>query len=148
DSINASEDYLESLAATGTLVVSLDHHAQGRFPSQLVINPLLAPGREAFSFGSQTQLLLGSRYVLIRPEMRRARAARAQEPPEPFRVLIALGEDDPNSQVEKLAVQLLAISRLSRIDLAIRSHHPDREKLQALAEAHPEQLEVVTETSE
>lgn len=148
DSPNANEDYLNALAATGTLVVSMDHHANVSFPSGLVINPLLGPGKDVYSFGGRTQLLLGQRYALIRPEMRRARAARSQEPPEPYRALIALGEDDPNNQVEKLANQLLAISRVARITLAIRNHHPDREKLQQLVEAHPEQIDLAIEPTE
>src|SRR6516162_6312690 len=45
-----SEPYLAELVATGSLIVSLDHLANGCFPSQLVINPLLGPGREAYEF--------------------------------------------------------------------------------------------------
>ena len=67
--------------ATGTLLVSMDHLASTRFPSRLVINPLLAPGREAYTFELGTQLLLGARYALVRSEIRRMRPVRAQEPP-------------------------------------------------------------------
>src|SRR5262245_44810104 len=114
----ASSSYLAELQRTGALVVSIDHHAQIQFPSQLVINPLLGPGKEAYEHGPRTQLLLGPRYGLVRSEIRRLRAARAQEPgPLPsangksrsdqYRALIALGDDDPNQQTLELTRILL-----------------------------------------
>src|SRR6266852_3413465 len=55
DAPEANEEYLAPLAATGTLVVSLDNLAGIRFPSRLVINPLLGPGRESYAFERGTQ---------------------------------------------------------------------------------------------
>src|SRR5262249_11094038 len=98
DAPDAHEKYLNEVRSTGTMLVSIDHLAQTNFPSRLVINPLLGPGRDAYSFERGAQLLLGERYVIVRPEIRRVRPARAQEPPQPFRALIALGDDDPNGQ--------------------------------------------------
>lgn len=152
DAPEASEEYLKELVDTGALVVSLDSLAQVRFPSQLVINPLLGPGREAYEFYPGAQLLLGSRYALVRPEVRRVRPIRAQEPAQPspstYRVLLALGDDDPNHQVEKLARQLLNISKLEKIDLAVRPQHPDLERLRSLAASMPERIEVAVEPAE
>src|SRR5205807_3239615 len=108
DAAEANEEHLSALDATGVLVVSVDHLASTRFPSRLVIHPLLGPGRDAYMFEAGTQLLLGTRYALVRPEIRRVRPARAQEPPQPFRALIALGDDDPNRQTGVLARHLAA----------------------------------------
>ena len=72
----------------------LDSLATTVFPSQLVINPLLGPTREDYAFYPGTQLLLGSRYAIVRPEIRRIRPIRAQEPAQPFRIMVALGDDD------------------------------------------------------
>src|SRR5438552_9653567 len=133
----ASEEYLKELVDTGTLVVSLDSLANVRFPSHLVLNPLLGPGRDSYEFYPGTQLLLGPRYALVRPEIRRVRPIRSQEPAQPspstYRVLVALGDDDPNHQVQKLARQLLSISKLEKIDLAVRPQHPDLPQLRELA---------------
>jgi spore coat polysaccharide biosynthesis predicted glycosyltransferase SpsG len=145
DAPEAEEDYLATLCSTGVLVVSMDHQANVRFPSRLVINPLLGPGREAYTFEDGTQLLLGARYALVRPEIRRVRPARSQEPPQPFRVLIALGDDDPHRQTGELARLLLAIPKLERIDVVVRSHHPGLAALQAMAGEHEERLSVATE---
>jgi spore coat polysaccharide biosynthesis predicted glycosyltransferase SpsG len=148
DAPEASEPYLEKLTATGTMVVSLDSTAGTRFPSRLVINPLLAPGREAYEFERRTQLLLGNRYALVRPEVRRIRPVRAQEPPQPFRAIVALGEDDPNNQTGELARLLLNAPRVARVDMIVRPHHKNLARLQELAAAHADQLEVATEPAE
>jgi spore coat polysaccharide biosynthesis predicted glycosyltransferase SpsG len=161
DSPDVSEAYLAELGNTGTLVVSLDSVAGIRFPSRLIVNPLLGPGRDSYEFHPGAQLLLGPRYALVRPEIRRIRPTRATEPAplslgdqggkgsrEYYRALIALGEDDPNQQVEMLARTLLNVPRIGRIDVALRPHHPHLEKLQALAAVYPERLEVATEPAE
>src|SRR5262249_15361405 len=107
DEADVTHDYLARITATGVLVISLDHQANIRFPSQILVNPLLGPCREAYEFDAGTQLLLNERYTLVRPEVRRLRQGRAQEPApllppngKPgaalYRVLLALGEDDPH----------------------------------------------------
>src|SRR5262249_31801658 len=87
DASAANEAYLTALRQTGSLVVSLDHAAALRFPSQLVINPLLGPPRESYSLYPGSQLLTGARYALVRSEIRRTRPLRAQEPTGPYRAM-------------------------------------------------------------
>jgi spore coat polysaccharide biosynthesis predicted glycosyltransferase SpsG len=148
DAPEANENYLAELVAAGTLVVSLDSLGSVRFPSQLVVNPLLSPGREGYEFLPGTQLLLGPRYALVRPEIRRLRPIRAQEPAAPFRALVALGEDDPNRKAGELARHLLNVPRVERIDLAVRRQHPDLAKFQELAASCPDKLELAIEPAE
>jgi spore coat polysaccharide biosynthesis predicted glycosyltransferase SpsG len=148
DSPDVSEEYVEALRATGTLIVAVDHLANRPLPARLLINPLLAPGKEAYSFAPGAQLLAGSRFAIVRPEVRRARPTRSQEPPLPFRALVAVGEDDPHGQSLELTRQLLAMSRVPHIDVMVRPHHPDLELLKALAEQNPERVEIATEPAE
>ncbi len=148
DAPEVGEDYLATLHAIGILVVSLDHLASIRFPSRLVINPLLGPGRDAYTFLPGTQLLLGARYALVRSEIRRVRPLRAQEPPQPFRALVALGDDDPNLQTVELARRLLNIPKLERVDMIVRPQHPRLPSLQELASAASERLTVATEPAD
>jgi spore coat polysaccharide biosynthesis predicted glycosyltransferase SpsG len=117
-------------------------------PSRLVINPLLGPGRDSYSFKRGAQLLLGERYVIVRPEIRRVRPARAQEPPQPFRALIALGDDDPNGQAGKLAEIVLRTPKVEKVDIIARPQHPQLSNLQELATLHSEKLTVATEAPE
>ena len=148
DSPDATEEHLHQLQRTGVMVVSLDSLANTTFPSRLIINPLLAPGREAYEFAQGTQVLLGARFALVRPEIRRARPIRAQEPAQPFRVLVALGDDDPNNQAGELAKALLNFPKVGRVDVVVRPYHHNIDGLKALAEQCPERLEVVCEPGE
>ena len=76
DSPDVKEEYLAELRRMGVLVVSIDSAAGVRFPSRLVINPLLAPDRESYEFVRGAQVLLGARYAIVRPEIRRQRPIR------------------------------------------------------------------------
>jgi spore coat polysaccharide biosynthesis predicted glycosyltransferase SpsG len=159
DGPEASEAYLAGLGRTGALVVALDNLAQIRFPGHLLVNPLLGPGKEGYEFYPGTQVLLGQRYALVRPEVRRTRPLRAQEPPPltappgkggggQYRAMVALGEDDPNGQTVELVRLLLGVPKVARVDAVVRSWHPDLEKLQALAASQPDRLEVAVEPAE
>jgi spore coat polysaccharide biosynthesis predicted glycosyltransferase SpsG len=141
----ADPDYLGAVSAAGPLVMSLDHAAGVRFPSQLVVNPLLGPGRDDYEFVPGTQLLLGRRYALVRSEIRRIRPLRAQEPAAPFRAFVALGDGIGSEYTHNLVRQLLNAPRLERLDLAVRPYDPDLPGYQELAAAHPDKLEVATE---
>src|SRR5438067_3986299 len=112
DAAEADEAYLRELRASCPVVVSIDHLASVAFPSRLVINPLLGPAKEAYTFGRGTQLLLGARYALVRPEVRRARPIRSQEPPQPFRIMVALGDDDMNNRSLEFARTLMNCPRV------------------------------------
>src|SRR5205807_2110316 len=114
----------------------------------LVVNPLLGPALDGYTFMPGAQLLLGPRYALVRPEIRRVRVARAQEPPQPFRALIALGDDDPHGQTHAVAQCLLNVNRLARIDLLARPQHPGLDAPRELAAAQPDRIEVATEPGE
>jgi spore coat polysaccharide biosynthesis predicted glycosyltransferase SpsG len=148
DAPEATDGYLEALRNTGVVVVSIDSLAHVRFPSRLIVNPLLGPGRESYEFAAGSQVLLGARYALVRPEIRRQRPVRAQEPAQPFRAIVALGDDDPHGQAGELAKLLLNCPKVSRVDVLVRPYHRDLEALQALAAACPERLEVVSEPGE
>jgi spore coat polysaccharide biosynthesis predicted glycosyltransferase SpsG len=148
DGPEVTEDYLQTIRDTGVLVLAIDHQAQVTFPAHLLVNPLLGPGKEAYEFGLGTQILMGERYALIRPEIRRIRPLRSQEPAQPFRVLVALGDDDRHNQSGEIARLLLASPRVARVDIAIRPHHPELPALQALVESSAGRLELAQEPGE
>ncbi len=147
DAPGCGPEYLAELAALGPLIVSIDHLAPHRFPSHLIVNPTLGPTIDDYEFCPGAQALLGRRYALVRPEIRRVRPARAQEPPAPFRALIALG-DDPNNLTARFAQVLLGISKLEHIDLIVRPQHPTFEQLQALVISTGSRLSLSVENTE
>jgi spore coat polysaccharide biosynthesis predicted glycosyltransferase SpsG len=84
DDAEVSREYLDEIAAAGAMLVALDHAALVHFPARLIVNPLLGPGRESYEFGRGAQLLLGRRYALVRPEVRRHRPAPRSRPRSPL----------------------------------------------------------------
>jgi spore coat polysaccharide biosynthesis predicted glycosyltransferase SpsG len=148
DSAEAQENYLAELCGTGVLVVSIDHLATVRFPSQLVINPLLGLSVNEYEYAPGTQFLSGRRYAFVRPSVRRMRQLRAQEPLTSFRALIAVSDDDDKDATPTLTKMLLAVTRLERIDVVARADSPVIDELRALAEEHAPRLDIVTEPGE
>lgn len=148
DSPQCSPDYLAELAALVPTVIAFDAHGAGyRFPSQLVVHPLLNKEWANYDVCPGTQVLAGKRYALVRPGLRRIRTIRGQEPQEPFRVVLAFG-DDPHNWTTKMATMLMAMSKLERIDLLVRSAHPAFAEWQALAEEHKGRISIASEVSE
>ncbi|MFQ3651516.1 MAG: polysaccharide biosynthesis protein [Gemmataceae bacterium] len=144
----AGEAYLRELRARGTTVISMDSLAVTSFPSHMVINPLMGLSREDYELSPGTQLLCGPRYALVRPEVRRIRPIRAAEPPQPFRVIVALGDDDFQGQAVLLGKQLVNCPMVHRVDVLVRPYHPDLESLKTLAEKNKDSFGVATEPSE
>jgi spore coat polysaccharide biosynthesis predicted glycosyltransferase SpsG len=144
----AGEAYLRELRASGTTVISMDSLAVTPFPSHMVINPLMGLCLDDYELSRGTQLLCGERYALVRPEIRRIRPIRAAEPPQPFRVIVALGDDDFQGQALQLGKQLVNCPMVSRVDVLVRPYHPDLETLKSLAEKNKDTFGVATEPSE
>jgi spore coat polysaccharide biosynthesis predicted glycosyltransferase SpsG len=144
-----TSDYLARLRQeTGALVLVFDSTAAFELPVDLLVNPLLAPGKKAFRIGPGCQRLLGARFALCRGVFRRQRAIRATEPLPPFRALLAWGDHDASDQVLRRAEQLLAIERIAKVSVAARSHHPFYDALRERAEQSGGRLEVITENKE
>ncbi len=159
DEQDVSQQYLTEIGSTGVLLGALDQSANIHFPSKLVINPLLAPNREGYAHDEEAQLLLGKRYAMVRPEVRRQRPMRSQEPPplaaqngtiitSQFRVLLALGEDDPNLMTMDLAKLLVNAPRVGKVDIVIRREHPQLEEIRTMVEEHKELMSLALEPAE
>jgi spore coat polysaccharide biosynthesis predicted glycosyltransferase SpsG len=159
DDADVKRPYLQELVGAGAFVVSLDHQGAIRLPSHMIVNPLLGPSRDSFEFMPYAQLLMGKRYAMVRPEIRRHRQTRSQEPapllaPNTkgpgtlFRGLIALGEDDPNQQTLNLAKMLLGAPKIGKVDAIVRREHPQLDALKALAEENAERFEIAIESAE
>ena len=65
---------------------------------------------------------------------RTRRPIRSQEPAQPFRALVALGDDDLHNCSAELAGYLLNCPRVGRVDVIVRSYHPHLEALKAFHE--------------
>jgi spore coat polysaccharide biosynthesis predicted glycosyltransferase SpsG len=159
DDADLNADALGEIASTGVLLGAIDHSALVRFPTKLVVNPLLAPNRESYEHDDDSQVLLGKRYAMVRPEIRRQRLNRTQEPPplaaqngttisSQFRVLVALGEDDPNLATMELAKLIVNAPRVGKVDIIVRREHPQLEEMRAMVEANKEVMTLALEPAE
>src|SRR5262249_46379960 len=63
---------------------------------------------------------------------------------QPFRALVALGDDDLNNQAGTFAKLLLNCPRVGRVDVLVRNYHADLAALNALAQTCPDRLEIVS----
>ena len=127
-------DYLAALQETGALVVVFDSTAGMTFPADVVVNPLLAPGKKAYRVGPGCQRLLGHRFALCRGIFRRQRTIRATEPPAPFRALVAMGDDDLPARRSPAPSNSWRWTRSSKVSVAVRTHHPQYDELLELAD--------------
>ncbi|RLT16743.1 MAG: polysaccharide biosynthesis protein [Planctomycetota bacterium] len=144
----AETAYFEALDKAGILVICIDHRARAKFPKGMIVNPLAGPSRVDYSHHPKAQLLLGERYAIVRPELRRARPLRAQEPVTDFRIMVALGDHDKNRQTVGIVKTLLSSTRLAKIDVAIRNWHPDLQELEDLAVEHKDRLGIALESAD
>ena len=144
----ATPEYAAELRKTGALVVALDSTAGQSCSADVVVNPLLAPGKKAYRHDPGTQLLLGRRFALCRGVFRRQRTIRAMEPPAPYRALVAFGDDDARGDAFDRTQQLLEIEQVAKVSVAVRSHHPCYADLKDLAAGSAGRVEIVTENKE
>ena len=144
-----TSEYLACLRQeTGALVLVFDSTAAIEFPVDILVNPLLAPGKKAYRIGPGCQRLLGARFALCRRVFRRQRTIRAREQPPPFHALLAWGDHDTSDEILRRAEQLLAIDRLAKVSVATRRHHPFYDALRKLVKQSGRRLEVITEDKE
>ncbi len=103
DSYSAGEDYLESLATAGGLVVAIDDFAGHRFPCHLVVNGgAYAEHLDYEASRDGARFLLGPRYALLRHEFWDVPVRPA--PGAVRNVLVTLGGGDPLNLLPRFLV--------------------------------------------
>ncbi len=147
DDPHCSPEYLAEIIALGPLVFCLDSEANYRFASQLIVHPLLNKTSNDYDVCPGSQVLAGPRYAIVRPGIRRIRPIRGQEPPEPFRCVVSLG-DDPNNWTTRAVKALMPLKLLSRIDILARMGHPKLKQWEELAEANKGRVTVSIDTQD
>jgi spore coat polysaccharide biosynthesis predicted glycosyltransferase SpsG len=130
------------------MVAALDTEASVKFPTRLVINPLLGPEKRAYKAEGGTQLLLGGRYSIVRSIFRRQRQVRIMEPQPPYRAILAFGDDDFAGQSLQRAKELLEAGVVDRLSVIVRSHHHQWQELKQLASESGGKMELLSELNE
>jgi UDP-2,4-diacetamido-2,4,6-trideoxy-beta-L-altropyranose hydrolase len=100
DSYRFDAEYLTRLRTTGAVVVAIDDCADRSLPVDLVVNSAVGVTTAAYVSITAARLLLGPRYVLLRPVFRGLAPHAIRESVE--RVLITVGGSDPRALTGRL----------------------------------------------
>jgi UDP-2,4-diacetamido-2,4,6-trideoxy-beta-L-altropyranose hydrolase len=134
DGYRFEPDYIRKLKAAGLRGLSLDD--DGRFDfygADVVLNQNISANsamykkRESF-----TRLLLGAKYVLLRPEFL-AEPRNREHPATVRKVLVTMGGSDPENVTRKVLLALLQIETNFEARIVVGSGNPWQDKLQILA---------------
>jgi UDP-2,4-diacetamido-2,4,6-trideoxy-beta-L-altropyranose hydrolase len=134
DGYRFDPDYIRKLKAAGLRVLSLDD--DGRFdfyPADVVLNQNISANSSMYDKREpSTRLLLGSEYVLLRPEF--LAEPRAREHPAMVRkVLVTMGGSDPENVTRKVLLALLRTETSFEARIVTGSGNPWQDELQVLA---------------
>jgi UDP-2,4-diacetamido-2,4,6-trideoxy-beta-L-altropyranose hydrolase len=131
-------------AGFGLLVVD-DNADLPHYDADVLLNQNIHAPRLSYHTAPETVRLLGTRYVLLRPEFLAWRRWRREVPLEARKVLVTLGGGDPDN------VTLRVIEALGRLDLpgfevriVIGAANPHQEQLRRAADGSPHPIELRT----
>jgi UDP-2,4-diacetamido-2,4,6-trideoxy-beta-L-altropyranose hydrolase len=134
DGYRFEPDYIRKLKATGLRVLSLDD--DGRFDfyaADVVLNQNISANSAMYDRReSCTRLLLGSEYVLLRPEFL-AEPRDREHPAMARKVLVTMGGSDSENVTRKVLLALLQIETNFEARIVTGSGNPWQDELQVLA---------------
>ncbi|MBI4232966.1 MAG: hypothetical protein HY686_00820 [Chloroflexi bacterium] len=107
--LEAYQDYLGGLKATGACLLTIDDLNTLPFPSDVVVNPNMGAELMPYQRVEGTTYLLGPRYFLLGREFREAALRPRQVRRQASRVAVSLGGGDPHGAVEKVLRALLQV---------------------------------------
>lgn len=132
DSYQTDAAYLAQLRAQGLFVVMIDDPAAFAFPCQMVVNGSLYADRQRYvSATGDTEFLLGTRYILLRPEFWNVSPAPLRERVE--NVLVLLGGFDPLNLMPRLLEMLDGMRGDFRVTAVVGPFFENREEVEAAA---------------
>lgn len=118
DGYHFDSNYLAAMQAAGYRVLLIDDLAQDKtVQADMVLNQNMYARKEQYHCDVETDLLLGSHYVLLREEFLRAKSREPHVARQAKRVLVTLGGGDFENVTLKV---LLAIGELNQQDLEIK----------------------------
>jgi UDP-2,4-diacetamido-2,4,6-trideoxy-beta-L-altropyranose hydrolase len=134
DGYRFEPDCIRRLKAARLRVLSLDD--DGRFDfyaADVILNQNISASSAMYSKRDQsTRLLLGSEYVLLRPEFL-AEPRTREHPPVARKLLVTMGGSDPENVTKKVLLALLQMEASIEARIVIGSGNPWQGELQVLA---------------
>lgn len=137
-------DYIRSLKNAGLRVLFLDD--DGRFDfyaADVILNQNSCATASWYAHrGAFSLLLLGSEYVLLRPEFV-AESQNHECPSIGRRILITMGGSDPENVTGKVLTALLQLTEDFQAKVVIGSGNVRADELQAIVDTSPTRFEIV-----
>lgn len=144
DGYRFEPDYIRAVKSGGAKVLFLDD--DGRFssyPSDAVLNQNICADSAMYkNKGPLTRLLLGSEYVLLRPEFL-VETETHQQPAIARNVLLTMGGSDPEKVTSKVLTALSGVKRDLEAKVVIGGGNPWYEELRSLASSLPLKVEPI-----
>ncbi len=136
DGYHFGSNYQQRLKEAGLHVLFIDDHGHAdHYCADLVLNQNLHAAEDLYrSRESYTRLLLGARYILLRPEFLKWRGWKREIPKVGRKLLVTLGGADPGNTTLRViqAIKRVKAHRLEAVVLA-GGNNPHYEKLQSAA---------------
>jgi UDP-2,4-diacetamido-2,4,6-trideoxy-beta-L-altropyranose hydrolase len=121
DSYELGASWLNEARPLATRRLVIDDLADRRLPCELLLNSNLGatPGDYESFVDPETRLLLGTRFALLRPGFRFARAARRRPAGMVGNVLVTMGGSDPSDATTMAATAVRVALPSARIDIVL-----------------------------
>lgn len=133
DGYDFTAEHIEAARSAGRRVLVIDDKGHlGRYEADVVVNQNLHAQAVAYRTPAMTTLLLGTTYVLLRPEFLRASKWRARDRPL-GRILVSFGGADPNNVTLQLLHSLSALGHPSSVKVIVGPANPNRRSLESFA---------------
>jgi UDP-2,4-diacetamido-2,4,6-trideoxy-beta-L-altropyranose hydrolase len=133
DGYKFGPSYIREVKASGAKVLTIDDDARFDFyEADVVLNQNLDARPESYRRESSTHLLLGARYVLLRPEFLE-KSLQRDASPVARNLLVTMGGSDSEGVTSKVMRSLPAIGGEVAATVVVGGGSPHYESLQALA---------------
>jgi UDP-2,4-diacetamido-2,4,6-trideoxy-beta-L-altropyranose hydrolase len=111
--------YLQRLKKLGVFLITIDHHIDIAFPSDIVINPTYGAEKMGHPLNSDTKFLLGPSYFIFRQEFIEATSVIREIREQARNILVAIGGSDPLNLTLKVTRALCELEIASQLNLCI-----------------------------
>ena len=125
DDYELGDDWLRRSRGLARRRFVIDDLANRQLPCEVLVNPSLAVSADEYADVTQpgTELLLGTRYALLRPAFAAARAAGPRPAGAVTRILVSMGGGDPwGASVRAVAAARSAVAE-ARVDVVLGALH-------------------------
>lgn len=139
DGYHFGTDYMLSARRRGFKVLAVDDYEnRPGLQADIILNQNLGAERRAYSRTQGSELLLGTRYALLRPEFVALRRRSRKFPDFGHRVLVTMGGSDPENATLPVLKALLSLGAPLDITVLLGADNAHERSLKSVAKGRPE----------